>query len=119
MAPITVLVVDDQPMFRRAAISLVRSVGGLELVGEAGSGEEAVLLAGSLVPGLILMDVHMPGIDGAEATRRILADQPDIRVVLISTSDAADLPAGLRTCGAAAFVRKQDLDEASLLAAAG
>ena len=101
-----------------AAGMLVRSIGGLELVGEAASGEEAVRLAGELVPVLVLMDVRLPGIDGVEATRQIVANVPGIRVVLISTYDAADLPPALRDCGAIAFLRKQDLDAEALLALA-
>ena len=116
---VTVLVVDDQPMFRRAVSSLVRSVIGLQLVGEASSGEEAVQLAMELVPDLILMDVRLPGIDGTEATRQILARLPLIRVVLVSTYDEADLPLALGECGAVRFLRKQDLDAEALLAAAG
>ena len=97
---------------------LVRRSADSNCVGEAASGEEAVLLAGELLPALVLMDVRLPGIDGVEATRQILANGPGIRVVLISTYDADDLPAALRDCGAVAFLRKQDLDADALLALA-
>jgi two-component system invasion response regulator UvrY len=105
-AVVRVLVVDDQRLFRRAAVALVRSVFELELVGEAESGEQAVELAAILRPELVLMDVRLPGIDGAEATRRILEELPDTRIVLVSSYEANDLPAAIGVCGALALIRK-------------
>jgi len=109
-----VLLVDDQPQFRRAAAALINATPGLDLVGEAGSGEQAVDLADELAPDLIVMDVRLPGIDGTEACRRILRARPGVRVVLVSTYERADLP-GVDGCGAARFVRKQDFDVPALL----
>lgn len=109
-----VLLVDDQTQFRRAAAALLNATPGVDLVGEAASGEQAVDLAALLRPDLIVMDVRLPGIDGTEACRRILRVQPDIRIVLVSTYDRSDLP-GVDGCGAARFVRKQDFDVPVLL----
>src|ERR1700712_404514 len=111
---IRVLLVDDQPQFRRAAAMLIQATDGLALAGEAGSGEEAIRLARDLKPDLVLMDVRLPGINGPDATRQILADQPDTNVILMSTYEQADLP-DLDTCGATRFLRKQDLDAQTLL----
>ena len=106
-APVAVLVVDDQPPFRMAARSVVRATPGFEVIGEATSGEEAVAQADALHPALVLMDINMDGISGIEATRQIVAAHPEIDVVLLSTYDADDLPADARTCGAAAYVHKE------------
>lgn len=111
---VRVLVVDDQRLFRRAAAALVRSVDEFELVGEAESGEQAVEMAAILRPELVLMDVRLPGIDGAEATRRILEELPATRIVLVSSYEANDLPAAISGCGALALMRKQDLDAEAL-----
>ncbi len=113
-ADITVLLVDDQPQFRRAAALLIRTTDGLVLVGEAESGEDAVVRARALRPDLVLMDVRLPGMSGPQATRRILAERPTTRVVLLSTYEAADLP-DIDHCGAESFRRKQDLDVRELL----
>ena len=113
---ISVLVVDDQKVFRRAVRALVGSVPQFDVVAEAGTGEEAVDLAVRLRPDLVVMDVRLPGMSGIEATRRILDDRPDARVLLISTHEAPELPGDLLDCGAMRFVRKQDLDIADLLA---
>jgi two-component system, NarL family, invasion response regulator UvrY len=109
-----VLVVDDQAAFRRAATLLLRTAAGLTMVGEAASGEEAIVLCQSLEPDLVLMDVRLPGITGPEATRRILAERPGTRIILMSTYEPADLPADLDNCGAERFLRKQDIDIATL-----
>jgi DNA-binding NarL/FixJ family response regulator len=111
---VRVLLVDDQPQFRRAAAMLIRATDGLALAGEAASGEDAVALARDLRPDLVLMDVRLPGINGPDATRQILAENPGIRVILVSTYEASDLP-DLDSCGAIGFLRKQDLDAHALL----
>jgi len=108
VSPVTVLIVDDQAPFRRAAASVVKVTGGFEVVGEADSGEEAVDLVCALEPQLVLMDINMAGINGIEATRRITAAHPKVVVVLLSTYQADDLPADAGTSGAAAYVNKED-----------
>ena len=102
-----VVVVDDQAPFRLAAGAVVAATTGFELVGEARTGEDAVRLAQSLGPDLVLMDIKMPGIGGIEATRRIAAAGSDTVVVLVSTYRETDLPAYAQTCGAAAFIHKK------------
>lgn len=114
----SVLIVDDQLVFRRAVRALVRSVAQFDVVGEVGTGEDAVEAAARLDPDLVVMDVRLPGITGIEATRRILDDRPAARVLLISTHEAPDLPGDLLGCGATRFVRKQDLDAKALVMAA-
>jgi two-component system invasion response regulator UvrY len=116
-AGVSVLIVDDQLPFRVAARAVVRATPGFEVVGEADSGEGAVEQADSLAPGLVLMDINMEGIGGIEATRRITAAHPAIRVVLLSTYDADDLPADARTCGAVAYVHKEDFGPDELVKA--
>ncbi len=105
---VTVLIVDDQAPFRRAAAAVVRVASGFEMVGEAESGEEAVELVSALAPALVLMDINMSGINGIEATRRILSDHPEVAVVLLSTYQADDLPADASTSGALAYVNKEE-----------
>jgi len=68
---VAVLIVDDQAPFRRAARAVVTVTPGFEVSGEAETGEQAVELAASLEPGLVLMDINLPGINGIEATRQI------------------------------------------------
>jgi two-component system invasion response regulator UvrY len=108
--PIQVLIVDDQPQFRRAAARLISAVGGFEIIGEATSGEEALSFMAARQADLVLMDVRMPGMGGAEATRRIRADHPATRVVLVSVTDRADLIPDVDTCGAERFVKKDQID---------
>jgi len=109
-----VLLVDDQPPFLQAARSLLEAEDGYQVLGEARNGEEAIALARQLRPELILMDVRLPDISGIEATRHILANDPYVVVVLLSTHSEADLPADLLRCGAAGFLRKESLDPTTL-----
>ncbi|HUP84667.1 MAG TPA: response regulator transcription factor [Acidimicrobiales bacterium] len=106
---VCVLIVDDQAPFRGAARAVVGATKEFSVVGEAESGEEAVELVASLEPDLVLMDINMGGIDGIEATRQIRAANPETMVVLVSTYAATDLAADARTCGAAAYVHKEEL----------
>jgi DNA-binding NarL/FixJ family response regulator len=105
--PVGVLIVDDQAPFRKAARAVVAATPGFDVAGEAESGEEAVELADALDPGLVLMDINLPGINGIEATRRIIAAHPATVVMLLSTYQAGDLPADADSCGAAAYVHKE------------
>lgn len=108
--PVRVVVVDDQPTFVAVARAVVAMTPGFEVVAVAGSGEEAVESVAAARAAMVLMDINLPGISGIEATRRIVAAAPDVAVVLMSTYQAADLPAEARTCGARAYVHKEDLD---------
>jgi DNA-binding NarL/FixJ family response regulator len=108
-APLSVVVVDDQAPFRLAARAVLRRTEGFELVGEAANGIEAIALADSLRPDLVLMDINMPEMGGLEATRRIVTEHPGTVVFLCSTYDVNDLPADATTSGARAYVHKEQL----------
>jgi two-component system invasion response regulator UvrY len=110
-----VLIVDDQAPFRSAARAVVRRMAGFDVVGEATNGEEAVARAAELRPALVLMDINMPGINGVEATRRILATEPDTVVVLCSTYNPQDLPPDVPSSGARAYINKEEFGPAELL----
>jgi DNA-binding NarL/FixJ family response regulator len=109
-----VLVVDDQAPFRLAARAVLRRLDGFEFAGEARSGPEAIDLVAALHPALILMDIHMPQMSGIEATRRIVAEHPDVAVILCSTHDPKDLPADAAASGAIAYVSKEHLSAATI-----
>lgn len=100
------LVVDDRATFLRAMISVVEETDGFEVVGQAESGEESLVVAAAARPDLVLMDVNLPGIDGLEATRRLRAgDSPPV-VLLLSTYDDDVGEHFVAACGAAAYVTK-------------
>ncbi|HEX2273427.1 MAG TPA: response regulator transcription factor [Acidimicrobiales bacterium] len=103
---VSVLIVDDQAPFRRAAATVVGLTRGFEVVGEARSGEEAVEFARTLAPQMVLMDINLGGMNGIEATRVITAASPHTVVLLLSTYQVEDLPVDAATSRATAYVNK-------------
>jgi DNA-binding NarL/FixJ family response regulator len=118
-ATVRVLIVDDQASFRRAARSVVELTPGFVVVGEAETGEGSIDAARAMQPDLVLMDVHLPGIDGLEASRRMLAASQTPRpvILLLSTYEAAEYLDQPAECGAAAYLAKAAFGSASLSAA--
>ena len=111
---VTVLAVDDQPIFLRAARQLIADTAGFTQVGEATSGPEALEMAAAVRPDLVLLDVRMPGMDGIETARRIVALDAGTVVVLVSLEQMPEMQASLATVGAAVLMRKQDLSTRAL-----
>lgn len=104
--PLRLLVADDHPLFRDGLRVMLLSTPELELVGEAATGEEAISRAGELQPDLIVMDVQMPELDGIEATRRIVSDSPNVRVLVVTMfEDDATVFRAMRA-GARGYVLK-------------
>jgi two-component system, NarL family, invasion response regulator UvrY len=103
-----VLGVDDQPIFLEVAREVVAATPGFEWVGGAVSGADALDAVTRLSPALVLLDVHMPGMDGIETARRISESHPDTVVVLISVEDSPGIAPDAMISGAAALVRKQE-----------
>jgi DNA-binding NarL/FixJ family response regulator len=105
--PVRVLIVDDQEPFRMAAKLVVEATDGFEVAGEAETGEDSVTLARELRPDLVLMDVNLPGINGLDATRQILAGQSGpVVVLLLSTYEEEEYAPRAAECGAAAYIPK-------------
>ncbi len=121
MKSVRVLIVDDQRPFREASNMVVEMTDGFEVIGEAENGEDAVAMAADLRPDLVLMDVQMPGIDGLEATRKIMGLDSPPRVLVMSTHESGSYEAPALAAGAIAFIPKSqfsmDALEASWAAA--
>jgi DNA-binding NarL/FixJ family response regulator len=123
MSAVRVLVVDDQALFREALVTLLGARPEVEVVGEAGDGHQALERAAALQPDVVLMDLHMPVLDGIAATRRLKVEQPGVRVLALTTfDDDEDVFAALRA-GALGYLLKDvssdRLVEAVLSAARG
>ena len=106
-----VAVVDDHPMFREGLVSLLDALDGTTVVGQAGDGEQAVAVVAETLPDVVLMDLHMPVLNGVEATRRITAEYPAVAVlVLTMLDDDESLFAALRA-GARGYLLKESSRE--------
>src|SRR3954466_14572413 len=121
--PVRVLLVDDQALFREALATLLEVHAEIEVVGEAGNGVEALDRVPALRPDVVLMDLHMPVLDGIGATRRLRVEHPEVRVLALTTfDDDEDVFAALRA-GAVGYLLKDvsgdRLVEALLAAARG
>jgi DNA-binding NarL/FixJ family response regulator len=108
---IGVLVADDQAMVRAGFRLLLSGEEGIDVVAEAADGNEAVAKAARFRPTVVLMDIRMPALDGLEATRRILAADPDARVLILTTFDLDEYIYEALRAGASGFVLKDDPPE--------
>lgn len=101
-----VLIADDEALLRDGIRAILEGEDGIEIVGEASDGDEAIHLARTLVPDVVLMDVMMPRVDGIDATRRIIRDRPDIRVIMLTTFDRDEYVYEALLAGASGFLLK-------------
>jgi DNA-binding NarL/FixJ family response regulator len=123
MTGVRVLLVDDQPLFREALAVLLGARDGIEVVGEAGDGADALRQVRALAPDVVLMDLRMPVLDGIAATRRLHADHPGVRVIALTTFDGDEEVFPALRAGAVGYLLKDAsaprLLEAVLAAARG
>jgi DNA-binding NarL/FixJ family response regulator len=115
-AGIRVLIADDHLFYREGVRALLSSAPEIEIVGEAGSGDEVVARSAELKPEVVLMDLKMPGLNGIEATRRILVAQPEVGVLVVTMFDDDDSVFAVMRAGARGYLLK-DADRAELLRA--
>lgn len=104
---IRVLVVDDHQLVRSGTSRLLADVDGIEIIGDADSGENAIRMVREHEPDVVLMDVQMPGIGGLEATRRCLRVKPDLKVIAVTIHDQEPFPSQLMKIGAAGYITKK------------
>jgi DNA-binding NarL/FixJ family response regulator len=123
MTSIKILLVDDQPLFREGLRTLLSVHPDFEIIGEAGNGEEAIRLAKSFRPSVVLMDLQMPVLDGVAATRRLHQEQPNCRVIVLTTFDDDEMVFDGLRAGAVGYLLKdapsEKLAEAIRVAARG
>lgn len=116
MSPIRVLIADDHRLFRQGLRHVCQAAGGIEVVGEAENGREAVRLAQELKPDVVLMDIRMPDLDGVEATRQITAHDPTVRIVILTMYREDQYVFEAIKAGARGYLLK-DADEQELVEA--
>lgn len=108
---IRVLLADDQPLVRTGLRMVIDAAPGVEVVGEAATGSQAVSLTRRLAPDVVVMDIRMPGMDGIEATRMITQESPHVRVAVLTTFDTDQhVHAALRAGASGFLVKDMDLD---------
>jgi DNA-binding NarL/FixJ family response regulator len=102
----TVLIADDHPVFRGGLRALLASTEGIEVVGDAVSGDEAVRLAAELLPDVVVMDLHMPGMNGVEATRELAVRAPGVRVLILTMFEDDESVFAAMRAGASGYLLK-------------
>ncbi|AEA84008.1 chemotaxis protein CheY [Stutzerimonas stutzeri] len=100
------LVVDDHDLVRTGISRMLADISGLQVIGQADSGEDAIRKARELKPDVVLMDVKMPGIGGLEATRKLLRSYPDLKVIAVTICEEDPFPTRLLQAGAAGYLTK-------------
>jgi len=106
-----VLIVDDHAFIRRGVQTILHPFPEWELCGEADNGNDAIRMAGELRPEVIIMDVSMPGLNGIEATRAIRKSQPEVKIVLLTLHESADLVRKAFRAGARGYLLKTDAEQ--------
>jgi DNA-binding NarL/FixJ family response regulator len=109
---IRVLVVDDQPLFRTGLARLLAEDEHVDVVGDAGDGEQAVKMVARLHPDVVLMDIKMPNLDGVEATKQIVSQHPEVKVLILTAIDADNYVIQCLRAGAAGYVLKDSHKDA-------
>jgi DNA-binding NarL/FixJ family response regulator len=116
MEPIRILIADDHPLFRNGLRALLESVQDMQVIGEVASGDEAFTQARALQPDVILMDIKMPGMNGIEATRRILHTSPHIHILVVTMFEDDDSVFAAIRAGARGYLLKGAAQEETLRA---
>jgi DNA-binding NarL/FixJ family response regulator len=116
MDPIRILIADDHPLFRDGLRALLESVADMQIIGEAATGDEALVQARVLQPDVILMDIKMPGLNGIEATRRILQTSPHIRILILTMFEDDESVFAAVRAGARGYLLKGAVQEETLRA---
>jgi DNA-binding NarL/FixJ family response regulator len=106
-----VLIVDDHAVIRRGVQAILHPFPEWEFCGEADNGNDAIRMADALKPDVIIMDVSMPGLNGIEATRAICKTQPDVKIVLLTLHESADLVRSAFRAGARGYLLKTDTEQ--------
>jgi DNA-binding NarL/FixJ family response regulator len=107
-----VLIADDQTLFRSGLAKLLEEDPRVEVVGQVSDGAEVVEAVGTLQPDVVLMDIKMPNLDGIEATRRVLAEHPEVKILVLTTFDADSFVLQALRAGASGYVLKDSQPEA-------
>ena len=104
--PLSVVVVDDHPLYREGLTTALESMPGVEVVGEAGDGETALEVVGRLRPAVVLMDLHMPGTNGIDTTRELVRRDPDVAVLVLTMLEGEESVFAALRAGARGYLLK-------------